>query len=83
MNFPEGKRIGLIAQEVEEVIPELVHTADDGYKSVEYANLIAVLIEAVKEQQKQIEDLEEKISSIALKELNKESYGYIKTNINK
>lgn len=49
MNFPEGSKIGLIAQEVEEVIPELVHTNKDGYKSVEYANLVAVLIEAVKE----------------------------------
>jgi len=83
MNFPEGQRIGLIAQEVEKVIPELVNTAADGYKSVEYANLVAVLIEAVKEQQKQIEALEIRINSIALKELDKESYCYIKTNINK
>jgi len=83
MNFLEGQRIGLIAQEVEEVIPEVVSTAADGYKSVEYANLVAVLIEAVKEQQKQIEALESKINSLTLKELDKESYGYIKTNINK
>ncbi len=67
MNFPEGKRIGLIAQEVEAVIPELVNTAADGYKSVAYANLVAVLIEAVKEQQKQIEALERRISSFTFK----------------
>ena len=67
MNFPEGQRIGLIAQEVEKVIPELVNTAADGYKSVEYANLVAVLIEAIKEQQKQIEELERRISSFTFK----------------
>ena len=54
MNFNTGKRVGLIAQEVETVIPELVATGKDGYKSVEYANLVALLIEAVKEQQKEI-----------------------------
>jgi len=56
MNFKEGKHIGLIAQEVEEVIPELVTTGADGYKSVKYANLVAVLIEAVKEQEAIIQE---------------------------
>ena len=81
-NFSEGKQVGMIAQEVEEVIPELVNTASDGYKSVDYAKLVSVLIEAMKEQQKQIEDLESRINTIALKELDRESYGYIKTNLN-
>jgi len=49
MNFPAGRHIGVIAQDVEQVIPEVVQTADDGYKSVEYAKLVAVLIEEVKE----------------------------------
>ena len=49
--------VGLIAQDVEEVFPELVHTDEEGVKSVEYANLVAVLIEAVKEQQKEIDEL--------------------------
>ena len=49
--------VGLIAQDVEEVFPELVHTDAEGKKSVEYANLVAVLIEAVKEQQKEIDEL--------------------------
>jgi len=83
MNFPEGQRIGLIAQEVEGVIPELVSTAADGYKSVAYANLVAVLIEAVKEQQKQIEALERRINSLTLKEIDRTSYGYTKINMNK
>lgn len=48
--------IGLIAQEVEEVIPEAVKTdLHTGYKSVQYGNLVAPLIEAVKEQQGMIE----------------------------
>jgi hypothetical protein len=47
--------IGVIAQEVEKVFPSLVKTAKN--KSVNYNGLIGVLIEAVKEQQKQIEEL--------------------------
>lgn len=57
MNFPEGRHIGVIAQDVEMVIPEVVNVAEDGYKSVEYAKLVAILIEAVKEQQAQIDRL--------------------------
>jgi hypothetical protein len=40
---------GVIAQEVEAVMPEVVYTAADGTKSVAYGNLIGLLIEAVKE----------------------------------
>ncbi len=47
--FPEGARAGLIAQDVEKVVPEVVHTDKEGYKKVEYDKLTAVLIEAVKE----------------------------------
>lgn len=54
--------IGLIAQDVEKVIPEIVHTSEEGLKSVEYGNLVALLIEAVKEQQKQIDELKEMCS---------------------
>jgi hypothetical protein len=41
--------IGVIAQEVEKIIPEVVTTNDKGLKTVSYGNLIAVLIEAIKE----------------------------------
>jgi hypothetical protein len=55
----EGKRrIGLIAQDVEKVVPELTFTNPvDGYMGINYAELSAVLIEAVKEQQQTIEKL--------------------------
>ena len=52
--------IGLIAQQVEKVLPELVETSDDGIKSVSYGNIIGVLVEAIKEQQKLIDKLMEK-----------------------
>ena len=45
----DKKSIGVIAQQVEEVVPELVHTNSKGFKSVSYGNLVALLIEAIKE----------------------------------
>ena len=43
------EQIGVIAQEVEKIYPQLVHTNEDGYKSVAYSNLVSPLIEAIKE----------------------------------
>lgn len=54
--------LGLIAQEVEKVFPELV--TGDGLKSVQYGNLVAPLIEAVKEQQREIELLNKRIEAL-------------------
>ena len=48
-NFDEGKQIGFIAQEVEKVLPEVVNTNANGYKSLDYARITVVLVEAVKE----------------------------------
>jgi len=63
--FSADREIGLIAQEVEKVLPELVHTDGTGYKSIAYDKLVPVLIEAVKEQQKGFEKaLSEKDSRI-------------------
>jgi len=44
-----GKAIGLIAQEVQEVLPEIVSADDNGYLSIRYNNVVGVLIEAIKE----------------------------------
>ena len=49
------KGIGVIAQEIEKVLPEVV--TDGEYKSVAYGNIVGVLMEAIKEQQKQIDEL--------------------------
>lgn len=51
-------RLGFIAQEVQTVFPELVDEDSEGYLSVDYLGLIPVLVEAIKEQQIQIEELE-------------------------
>ncbi len=58
--FKEGRQIGLIAQDVEKVFPELVLTDSKGYKAIEYDKLASVLIEAVKEQQKEIKAMQDK-----------------------
>ena len=55
--------LGLIAQDVEKVLPELVETNSDGIKSVSYSNIVGVLIEAIKEQQIRIEELERKLNA--------------------
>ncbi|RTQ48535.1 tail fiber domain-containing protein [Hymenobacter gummosus] len=64
LNLPQGEQIGLLAQEVETVFPELVSTDAQGYKAVNYAQLAPVLIEALKEQQRQIEQLRHQNSAL-------------------
>ena len=54
----------MIAQELEKVLPELVNTDKEGYKSVSYDKLTAILIEAVKEQQKQMAAQQEQINAL-------------------
>ena len=58
----EKESIGVIAQEVEKILPEIVLTADDemGTKSVDYGRLTAVLIEAVKDLSVKVKKLEDK-----------------------
>jgi hypothetical protein len=58
------KSIGIIAQEIEKIIPEIVASDERGIKSVSYDSIIGLLIEAIKEQQIQINNL-----SIKLKEI--------------
>ncbi|MEL6123483.1 MAG: tail fiber domain-containing protein [Bacteroidota bacterium] len=56
-NFPEERQLGFIAQDIEEFLPEVVRTNGDGYKAVDYSKVTALLVEAMKEQQQQIETL--------------------------
>lgn len=65
----EERRIGFIAQEVEKVIPELVFTnnnTEDKIKGIHLDNITAILVEAIKEQQKIIEELKVRISNLEL-----------------
>ena len=50
-------QIGVIAQELEEVYPEFVHTNENGMKAVNYAQMNAILIEAIKELNAKVESL--------------------------
>ena len=58
-NFGEQDELGFIAQEVEKVVPEIVtkEKTKEAYRSVKYDKLVALLVEAIKEQQKQIDSL--------------------------
>jgi len=57
----KSEKIGVIAQEIQEVLPQVVHEQEDGMLGVSYGNITAVLIEAIKEQQIQIELLKAEI----------------------
>lgn len=65
--FVRKHDIGVIAQEVEAVLPEVVATRNDGFKAVKYEKLVALLIEAVKEQQKDIDNLRSELEQIKSK----------------
>ena len=53
----KSTKVGVIAQEVQKVLPEVVQEKEDGMLSVSYGNMVSVLIEGMKEQQKQIDEL--------------------------
>lgn len=63
-NHSQNKQIGFVSQEIEEVFPELIETDARGFKSVAYANMSAILVEALKEQNLKIQDLERELSEI-------------------
>jgi hypothetical protein len=52
---------GLVAQEVEEVLPEAVYETPQGKKALHYANMVGLLVEAVKELKAEVEELKTKI----------------------
>ena len=53
----EGHDVGVIAQEIEKVLPEVVTTRDNGYKAVKYEKIIPLLVEAIKELQAEVQEL--------------------------
>jgi hypothetical protein len=64
--FSDQKTIGFIAQDVEKVLPEVVQTekTTEGYKAVQYDKVVALLVEAIKEQQKEIDVLKQQIKQL-------------------
>jgi hypothetical protein len=65
INDPDkSKQIGFIAQDVEKIFPELVVSDKEGLKSIAYGQVNAVLVEAIKEQQEQIQSLQEKLKEV-------------------
>ena len=74
----EAKQIGFSAQKMEEIVPEIVSTDDQGYKGIAYSQLTPILVNAIKEQQGQIDTLKNQIAaasnnnigSVAIYELN-------------
>jgi len=62
--FQKGRQIGLIAQDVEKVLPELVYTDSKGYKAIAYDKVVPVLIEAVKELQKTVDEQQKMIGQL-------------------
>ena len=77
MVFEDRRQMGLVAQEVEQIIPEIVNTDANGYKSIEYSKLVALLIQAVKEQQIQIA-LQEKVNQEQDQKIKKLEANYSK-----
>ncbi|MEO6721565.1 MAG: tail fiber domain-containing protein, partial [Ferruginibacter sp.] len=57
------EQLGLLAQEVEKQFPQLVMTDEKGKKSVAYANMVPILMTAIKEQQDQIEELRKLVTA--------------------
>ena len=63
---PEFKETGLIAQDVEAVLPEAVNSSEDGMLAIAYSRLVGLLVEAIKEQQIQIDELKTQINKTKL-----------------
>jgi len=56
----KGKDIGVVAQEIQEILPEIVATRANGYLGVKYEKIVPLLIESIKELKKEVEDIKQK-----------------------
>lgn len=65
--LPAGDQLGFIAQDVEKVLPELIGTDGQGFKNVNYDGVIPVLVNAMKEQQQQIDQLKAEVAKLKAK----------------
>jgi hypothetical protein len=62
--FSDDEQVGLIAQEVNEVFPQIVTQTDKGYYNIDYARLTPLLVEAIKELRAENEDLKQRIENL-------------------
>jgi len=62
--FSDGRQLGFIAQEVEEIVPDLVKEGPEGYKGVEYNKFTPIIVEAIKEQQQIIDKQKNEIDQL-------------------
>jgi len=65
-----GDFLGLVAQDVEPVIPELVHEDGAGYKQIRYQHLTALLVEAIKEQDAMVRALSAQVAALSTGQLD-------------
>jgi hypothetical protein len=71
MDFSANRQIGFIAQEVEKLFPEIVFTDTNGYKSIDYSRLTPILVETIKEQQKEITSIKKRLNDLEKWIINK------------
>ena len=62
--FVREEEVGVIAQEIQSVLPQIVAERPDGYLAVRYEMIVPLLVESIKEQQKQIEELKQIVRSM-------------------
>jgi len=60
-HFDADTQVGLIAQDVEKIIPEVISEGPNGYKAIDYAKLVPLLIESIKAQQKQMKEQQQQM----------------------
>jgi hypothetical protein len=70
-HFDDATQVGLVAQEVEKIVPEVVTTGPDGYKAIDYAKLVPLLIESIKAQQAMLLKQQEEINALKKKNRRK------------
>jgi photosystem II stability/assembly factor-like uncharacterized protein len=67
MKFDQGKQLGFVAQEIKEVLPEVVSQDSNGYYSIAYSKVIPVLVEAIKDQQQEAMEKNAEIEKLKAK----------------
>ena len=60
----KGTEIGFIAQEVQEVVPEVIHEGDEGYLTLQYDKLVTVAFGTIQEQNTKIKNIQERIKTL-------------------